>query len=478
MRHEHNRRRNIITEFTVSTPAEAHRKRPSEVEISPPSRCAILVPPVENVSHASPPPLPSETTPSQPTTASHGHSRGGGISHLRISHSPPPPITKATGAIPQRRTNANVLMTPPPRHVQKQRELDKVTATIRATLLPAGLRMVLIGIGNLKAVVCITCQKAVSADIIVRQNHPLQEHCVKLTRQQKKGLTNWFGSNPRGFVINARHLPHNPPSGQAPIPGVEVQKGLKCEASGCSYCCRTVNTMQTHWNDAHKSQYRRTFESDAESDFWTQASVQRLLSSSYFIVNPSLANFPSSDPHLVYLRQCGPQLQQCKLRFLEATDINEIPVLLRITGWHEHLKGHLKDARSVERVWSLMVLPKGKESQSWRGQVLRHTIQTYMEVIRKTTKQNRCGLGIRKLLVGQLQYVPSLTLRWLNLSTFYRTPPQSKKNPTFWMFVTKKSETPRIASPLAVLRLSRRAQPAPSSKGTVEEGQFPLDVLS
>jgi hypothetical protein len=416
MRHEHNRRRNVIIGFAGLTSAEAHRKRPSEVQpISPPSHCAIPVPPLENVSHASASSLlPPETPPSPPTTTSHGHPRGGDtVSHLRIAHSSPSPkLANATKALPQRRPNVYVLIPPPPPHVQRQRELDKAAEKIRATLSPAGLQTVPIGIGNLKAVVCITCQKAVSMDMVVRQNHALREHSVKLTRQQKKDLTNWFESNPRGFVISARDLPHNPPSGEAPIPGVKVRKGLKCEASGCNYCCRTLNTMQTHWSDSHKGQYRREFdgiesdniESDnIESDFWTQASVQRLLSSSYFIVNPSLVNVPSGHPYRIYLRQCGPQLQQCQLRFLEATEINEIPLLLRTTEWHEHLRAHLNDARSIARVRSLMLLPKGKESQSWRGQVLRHTIQAYMEIIRRTIKKNRCGLRIRKLLVEQLQ---------------------------------------------------------------------------
>lgn len=474
MRHEHNRRRNLITEFTVS--ASVHRERTSEVAIStPPSRCAIAAPPLEDVLHASPPsPLPSETPPSPLTTTSHGHLRGGdAVSHLGIAHSSPSPkLANATKAFPQRRPNAYVLVPPPPPHVQRQQELNKVAEKIRATLSPAGLRTVPIGIKNLKVVVCITCQKAVSADIVVRRNHALREHSVKLTRQQKKDLTNWFESNPRGFVISARDLPYNPPSGEAPIPGVKVQKGLKCEASGCNYCCRTLNTMQTHWNDSHKGQYRREFEweSDVESDFWTQASVQRLLSSRYFIVNPSLVNVPSGDPYRVYLRQCGPQLQQCKLRFLEATDVNEIPLLLRITGWHEHLKGHLKDARSIARVRSLMLPPRGKESQSWRGQVLRRTIQMYMEVIRQTTKKNRCGLRIRKLLVEQLQYVPStLTICWPNLSILYRTPPQANKNPTFWTFVTKKSE---MTYGLLLYKFSRAILLAKPNH--VSKYQFPL----
>ena len=239
--------------------------------------------------------------------------------------------------------------------------------------------------------------------MVIQQNHATREHGVVLTKQQKKALVNWFTNSKGAFILSAKDLLSCPASDETPIPGVEIKKGLKCEASGCNYCCVSKDTMQGHWKDSHKGQHRREhgWESDLESDFWTSASVQRLLSSSYFVVNPSLTNTPSGDVYHVYLHQYGPQLQECKTLFLQPTSEFEIPPLLRITGWHEHLADYTKSLRSVARIRSLMLPPRKENSRSWRGQTLMDIIQTYMQVIQHKAKSHRSGLRIRKILVEQ-----------------------------------------------------------------------------
>ncbi len=425
MRHEHNGRRNVTTKLEAAPPAEV-QQQPSDVAaptspVSPLEEIldapAVSPFPFEEISNAHVPsagsalpaspalfPMRSETIADSPPSNC-GHSVNGSNDagpHHSVTPTTSSSLPESTNAMTKRQTDVYVLMPPRPHYVQRAQEISQENETIQAILSPAGLRAVPIG-DDLQAVICITCQKAVSFDMVIRLNHPTREHGVVLTKQQRKGLANWFMTSKGGFILRAKDLLSNPSPDETPISGVEIKQGLKCEALGCTYCCVEKDTMQGHWKDVHKGQHRREYgwESDLESDFWTSSAVQRLLSSSYFVVNPSLANTASGDIYRVYLRQYGPQLQECKTLFLQHTSEFEIPPLLRITGWHEHLADYTKNARSVARVRSLMLPPRKEESRTWRGQTLKGTIQTYMQVIQQTAKGHRSGLRIRKLLVGQ-----------------------------------------------------------------------------
>ena len=416
MRHEHNGRRNVTTEFGATPPIEVRQPSDVAAQTLPASLEEILDAPAESAFPLSNAPVPSARTPPAPfpmpsdtiansPPSNYGHSVNG--THDTISHHSAIPtasssLPKSTNAM-SKKTNVFVLMPPRPRYVQRAQEIGKENELVRGILSPAGLRAVPTGINNHQAVICITCQKAVSFDMVIRHNHAMQEHGVALTKQQKKALVNWFTNSKGGFILRAKDVSSCPAPDETPISGVEIKKGLKCEASGCTYCCVSKDTMQGHWKDSHKGLHRREhgWESDLESDFWTPASVQRLLSSSYFVVNPALANTPSGDVYRIYLRQYAPQLQECKTLFLQPTSEFEIPPLLRITGWHEHLADYTKSARSVARIRSLMLPPRKEEFRSWRGQTLMDTIQTYMRVIQQKAKSHQSGLRIRKMLVEQ-----------------------------------------------------------------------------
>ena len=220
MRHEHNGRRNVMTKLEAAPSAEV-QQQPSA--IAAPSLSTSLEElsnsPVFSALPASPAPFPmrSETAAdSPPSICGYSVNKSNDTRSHRSITSTTSSSLPNTNATTKQQMHVYVLMPPRPRYVQRAREIGKEDDMTRAVLSPAGLRPVPIG-NDLQAVICITCKKAVSFDMVIRQNHPTREHGVALTKQERKDLTNWFTTSKDGFVLSAKDLLSNPSPDETPI---------------------------------------------------------------------------------------------------------------------------------------------------------------------------------------------------------------------------------------------------------------------
>jgi hypothetical protein len=103
-----------------------------------------------------------------------------------------------------------------------------------------------------------------------------------------------------------------------------------------------------------------------------------------------------------YLEQCAPEIDG--LRILNPPlNPNEVPPLLKVTQWHEHLKDYTKDRNQVQKLLELMKLPTSRRGEGWMGSPLRATITGYMKGIRD--KAHNASLGIRCLLMECPRFV-------------------------------------------------------------------------
>lgn len=207
---------------------------------------------------------------------------------------------------------------------------------------------------NLSAFICVTCQAA------VHKNSPIvhaQTHGIKLTTQQIQVLNKLITTLP---LAKANKDFASPPPDQAPIDLISVQSGTMCLA--CGYACRKSNRMDTHWSQEHRGQEQDSADCKVQTVFNERPR--------FFVVQPVLKGLGPQDKYRLYLSQYLPEIAEADKVVIPPIAENEVPALLRVTLWHEHLGPFITDKKSVRELRLLYDTAHANRSTPWLGKPL------------------------------------------------------------------------------------------------------------
>jgi hypothetical protein len=99
----------------------------------------------------------------------------------------------------------------------------------------------------------------------------------------------------------------------------------------------------------------------------------------------------------LYLKQYGPEITTADKTIAAPVSENEVPALLRVTLWHEHLAPFLTDKASVRNVRLLLDTQNATKKTPWLGKPLFETIKDYMQDIKQ--KMKKTPIPARMLLM-------------------------------------------------------------------------------
>ena len=231
-------------------------------------------------------------------------------------------------------------------------------------------------------VACTNCQIGLSSQTAL--SHAKTTHKIKLSKEEKKSIQEVL--NKPSMIKKPGDTP--PPKHPCPpIKGILYYQGLKCDL--CSYCAIMQGTINNHLTTMHRG-------AKGTAKLKTKSVMVQALSSqrpTYFQVVPVLSEMSQDNLFSVYLEQCVPHIDSLQL-INPPVDHNEIPPLLKLTGWHDHLAPYTGD---TEKVMQLLELTQPPHDESWIGATLRSTIEGYMKDVAR--KANHSMLGIRCLLM-------------------------------------------------------------------------------
>ena len=234
-----------------------------------------------------------------------------------------------------------------------------------------------------RLLVCTKCCHGVNSPSLISHS---KEHRIPLLPIEKQNLQKIMDNS--DFLHDSVEV-SSPTPPCSPIEGLLMQEGFSCNV--CSHCTTGLRSMQTHFSEKHKD-----FPGFAKANS-TPVKVQSFFSRrpKYFAVTPILRGLRQGDLFMVYLQQCAPEIDGLKI-LNPPLNTNEVPPLLKITQWHEHLKDYITDRDSVRKLLELTTLPTLKKGEAWLGKPLRSTIDAYMKDVRR--KALNSSLGIRCLL--------------------------------------------------------------------------------
>jgi hypothetical protein len=249
-----------------------------------------------------------------------------------------------------------------------------------------------------RLLVCTKCQQGVIPTSVITHAN---SHNIKLLSADKQNLQTVINNST--FLADSTEIPSpNPPC--PPIEGIKVQNGFACNL--CDYCATAVQTIRNHFSVIHKD----TLGSTNNNSKPAQVQAFFMRRPKYFAVTLSLRGLKEDDLFTKYLQQCAPEID--RLRILNPPlNANEVPPLLKVTQWHEHLKNYTGNRDNVRKLLELTKLPTSKEDKAWLGLPLRCTVEGYMKVVRD--KAHNASLGIRCLLKECPRFVNFFMVRLL-----------------------------------------------------------------
>jgi hypothetical protein len=177
-----------------------------------------------------------------------------------------------------------------------------------------------------------------------------------------------------------------PMARQAPVELIAVvENGFCCEI--CDYCCPTQRTFNNHWSKEHKNAQLKSKNRYHQSDIQTFFDPVPL---KYFEVSSCLKNVPVGSPYDLYIRNELPKRQA----FTPSIPVKdrEVPPLLQVTQWHNHLAGYITNDVRRAAIRDLVKLPKGLQQSGLHNVVLR-----YMDWVSK--KASELPYQLRCLLI-------------------------------------------------------------------------------
>ena len=233
-------------------------------------------------------------------------------------------------------------------------------------------------------VACIQCECGLTSKSAL--SHARITHEIPLSREERTTIQD---------ILDKPSILKNPGDAEppknpcAPIDGLLQQKGLICPL--CPYAGTAESTIRNHLRNVHR---------DAKGPAKSKKKVAIVQSFSkqnpkYFKVIPILSQMSKGNLFSVYLDQHAPEIDSLQL-VNPPVDHHEVPPLLKITLWHEHLAPYIGDETKILSLLELTKTPPVKE-EIWIGTPLRKTIEAYMKDA--AHKGNHCPLRIRCLLM-------------------------------------------------------------------------------
>jgi hypothetical protein len=235
---------------------------------------------------------------------------------------------------------------------------------------------------NLSIIACTSCEGGVYPKSTIPH---VQSHGIKLTKEHISDLTETIPT--LNLVTETKFLP-SPPHKRAPVDSIRIHEGFLC--SLCIYSGRTPATMDSHWSSNHRDQ--------GGADY-SQGKVQTIFDRhpQYFTVLPTLKGLGPQDKYRLYLEKFSSEIEIADTTFIPAISEHEIPPLLRITLWHEHLSKFTNDKASVRAIRFLVDTHHAGQTTPWLGKQLYTTISDYMQDIK--AKMKKVPIPARMLLI-------------------------------------------------------------------------------
>jgi hypothetical protein len=356
-------------------------------------------------------PYSTHSTRSNSESSSHRHSRpsaprrlstdflGPSLANLHLqpssrTHSPTPIMPSPLTQVAFSRANSS---SPVQSSLSQQEEnpmdidlppaLDKDTALLNMASLKAIPLSYLCETPTPLLIVCSTCQLGLHPNSAI--NHAKSKHRIPLNMHVKKSIQ---------VVLDKPSIIKKPgetvpPTYPCPaIDGLEQKKGFICTL--CNHCCGEKSSMRQHFSVKHKGSYH-TAETDSKE---VTVQVFSLQNRAYFQVNPVLSGMSQDNLFTVYLKQHVPLIDSLHL-LNPPLDHNEVPPLLKVTQWHEHLAPFIDGDKNRVRLLLELTQPptSSQDENSWLGAPLRRTIEAYMKDA--AHKGNTSTVGLRRLLM-------------------------------------------------------------------------------
>ncbi|KAF9037916.1 hypothetical protein BJ165DRAFT_1531837 [Panaeolus papilionaceus] len=236
-----------------------------------------------------------------------------------------------------------------------------------------------------KVVVCTTCKFAF--DPQAAGNH---KHHVQLSPEVWRSALSYLES--LGLAKNSDEVV-SPPAGVAPLDHLKLFDAFACTA--CSYICCGERTMRNHWSSCHPGQATgvKSEACKAQAFFGSHPKL--------FRVSPNLQH--DQAPLLqVFLKDIAPAIDSMVLTTPPMSD-NEVPPLLRVTRWHEHLGSFIKTPAEIKLLRELLFLPSAS-LPAWNKN-LEQLVKAYMKDV-----QEKAKAAPRKALCPLMEY-PVTSLR-------------------------------------------------------------------
>ena len=236
-------------------------------------------------------------------------------------------------------------------------------------------------------IVCSTCQQGLYPNSALK--HAKSKHKIPFNKKQKKSIQVIL-DKPSIIKMPDQTVPPIYPC--PPIDGLEQKRGFICTL--CDHCCVEKSSMQQHFSVKHKGSFH-TPKRDSKA-VTVQAFTPR--TRAYFRVHPVLSGMSQDNLFTVYLKQHVPLIDSLHL-LNPPLDHNEVPPLLKVTQWREHLAPFIDGDKNKVRLLLELTQPptSSQDENSWLGAPLRRTIEAYMKDA--AHKGNTAPLGLRRLLI-------------------------------------------------------------------------------
>ena len=236
-------------------------------------------------------------------------------------------------------------------------------------------------------IVCSTCQLGLQPNLALL--HARSQHQILFKGVQKKSIQAVLD---KPGVIKKPSNTTAPKYPCPPIDGLEQKKGFICTL--CNYCCCEKSSMHKHFSNHHGNSFH-TPNTDSKPVIVQVFSPQNR---AYFRVHPVLSGMSQDNLFTVYLKQHVPLIDSLHL-LNPPLDHNEVPPLLKVTQWREHLAPHINGDKNKVRLLLELTQPptSPQDENSWLGEPLRRTIEAYMKDA--AHKGNTSTVGLRRLLM-------------------------------------------------------------------------------
>jgi len=257
---------------------------------------------------------------------------------------------------------------------------------------------------------CWACQKGINIQnsVVHATRKELGGHGLKASKDIVIELQKWIKLKAQLFLSSEtafRDAP-GPPFITKPLPILKVDDRLRCSSENCNYACKQPNAMAMHWSKKHKHKKAAKKGKDAKVQTFFESHPK------YFVVSPQLSGPQANSRYELYLTQLVPDLEKdCHEVVPYLASEREIPPLLKVMQWHQHLSPYLLDETDESDVSPNLSLFSKQKVQSLKSfvnqpnprplrQALREVVATYLLGIK------RKGQGSEPRIRRMLQEYP------------------------------------------------------------------------